>query len=138
MNRTPLAALALVTALVTASAAAFGTQATAPQKNPQAFQFNVEVRVGSAQPQAVGLAVLPRQVVRVPMGSDLILEVNAPAQDNEPSLVRLLRGTDNLAQVLHESRTLAPASVARTLAYRVCGQSVTFISPAPPAVPSCG
>jgi hypothetical protein len=133
MNRFALAALALVTV----SAAVWSSHAATPQAEPASYLFNGAVRVGQAQPMAFGQRVLPGQAVRIEVGPELILEFNTPTSDTQPSLVRLLQGKDAQTKVLHEARTLARANVTRSMAYRVCGASVTFITPAPAVVPAC-
>jgi hypothetical protein len=113
-----------------------GSQAFA---DPGTFQFSGEVQAGNLIAEAFGQSVALGHVRVLELPSGLRLELSAPRQDSEgaQTRIRLLQASGEQFRVLHEATTIGPASVDRSFGYLVCGQEVTFLTPAPRVSPAC-
>ena len=83
---------------------------------------------------------IPRgaEAVNVTRGN-LRLEMQAAATAIEPTqmIVRLLDISHEQPRVLHTSRSPDPPASARSLMYAICGDRITFRSPAPAQPEAC-
>lgn len=83
---------------------------------------------------------IPRgaEAVHVTRGN-LRLEMQAAASATESTqmTVRLLDISRELPRVLHTSRSAEPSAIARSLMYAICGDRITFRSPAPAQPEAC-
>ncbi len=105
------------------------------------FQFNGEVQKDSLRSSAYGLSIKLGQVAMFDMPGELKLQIATPKQDDERAVavVRLLRPTagPNRYEILHEARTVGASGKERSISYLVCGEQVTFLTPAPQVTPTC-
>jgi hypothetical protein len=69
----------------------------------------------------------------------LRIEVQVPASTNEQShtVVRLIEDSSGHPVVLHRAETGGSIAAPREIAYLVCKQQVTYISPMPSEAPVC-
>jgi hypothetical protein len=88
----------------------------------------------------VNLEMPPRQDFTVSSREEsLRLELTSVSTSRDPiqTVVKLVDFSGNQPRVMHTSRNPDPASATRSLTYRICGNTVTFISPSPAEPPGC-
>jgi hypothetical protein len=102
------------------------------------FGFKASVRNG-VNVFPVEVAVSPTSVKEIDIGDELFLEFTSPGNnaDGAMSMVRLLRKSGDEFKVLHTAQQVLLNGQPRRNGYSVCGDRVTFISPAPNPLPKC-
>ena len=122
-----------------AAAILLTTASTAHSVEP-AFRFSGEVVVDHQTPLAYGVAVQEKRGQSIDVPSGLKLEITAGRTGGEQAetQTRLLRPIGNgQFVVLHQAQTTGSADIDRSITYRVCGDVVTFMTPAPSISPKC-
>lgn len=104
--------------------ASFAAAASSP---PQA-QFNGYFTDEEATEHAFGIAVPLKGTSTIQLSTKYTLELHAASANRSVAKLIAADGT-----VLHESESLGPIDQRATFAYQVCGDAVTFMSPAPPS-----
>jgi hypothetical protein len=88
----------------------------------------------------VSLEMPPRQDFTVSSREEsLRLELTSVSTSRDPiqTVVKLVDFSGSQPRVMHTARDPAPPSAPRSITYRICGNVVTFISPAPTEPPGC-
>jgi hypothetical protein len=106
------------------------------------FNVTASVKVDGTPTQAFSYAVQLGQVrvLELPFGA-LRVELGARGSggSDKQAHIRLLQreGTSSDYRVLHEAYLSDTSPATRKVAYLVCGQRTTFMSPAPTEMPQC-
>ena len=104
----------------------------------QSLVYEISVRQGDEEVQTVQVEIDDGQIQAVDLQGGLKVELTADAvrSENEDSVtVRLMRKAN--LEVLHTARHSRLGNAERRIAYVVCGDNVTYLSPAPNDIPLC-
>lgn len=104
----------------------------------QSLVYEVSVRQGGEEVQTVRVEIDDGQIQAVDLEGGLKVELTAEAvrSESEDSVtVRLMRKAN--LEVLHTARHSRLRTAERRIAYVVCGDNVTYFSPAPNDIPMC-
>lgn len=104
----------------------------------QSLVYEISVRQGDEEVQTVQVEIDDGQIQAVDIEGGLKVELTAEAirSESEDSVtVRLMRRAN--LEVLHTARHSLLGTAERRIAYVVCGDNVTYLSPAPSDIPMC-
>ena len=109
----------------------------ASASTPERVQFMGSVQQDGITPVTFDLQLPSKQAVTIQLSDGSTLELATPGNSASPdgARIRLLSPT---GQVLHTATVPDPGMASTSFAYRVCKGQVTYMSPAPAAVPACG
>lgn len=114
-----------------------GISVAALASGPDRVQFMGAVQRDDLTPVAFDLQLPSRQAATLRLSDGSTIELAAPGNSESPegARIRLLSPT---GQILHTATVPDPSMTSKSFAYRVCGDQITYISPAPTVVPACG
>lgn len=104
----------------------------------QSLVYEISVRQGDEAVQTLQVEIDDGQIQAVDLEGGLKVELTAEAirSESEDSVtVRLMRKAN--LEVLHTARHSLSGIAERRIAYVVCGDKVTYLSPAPNDIPRC-
>lgn len=123
-----LAAMSVLCALTAGGVQAAGTS-----------HFSISIAGTGMASRTLELEAPPRGKTVVETLGELTVELT-PRQSDHPSstaIVRLLRNQDGTRMVLHTARVAEHSQDKVQMAYLLCDDTVTFMSPAPQVSPGC-
>ena len=103
----------------------------------QLYLYEISVRHNNGDVQTIEVQVLHGQVQQAGLEGNLQIEFSPVVAEggNAATLVQLMRSSD--LQVLHTARQSHLGVDVRRIAYVVCDDRVTFMSPTPKGLPTC-
>ena len=103
----------------------------------QSYLYEISLRSDNEDVQTVEVKVIPGQSQQIFLEGNLRIEFspNVSAGGDDATHVQLMRSAN--LQVLHTATQSNSGVEFRRIAYVVCGEQVTFMSPAPTKLPTC-
>lgn len=101
--------------------------------------FSISIQGTGIAGKTLELDAPPYSKTVVESLGDLTVELT-PRQDTDPNaraVVRLLRNYEGARVLLHTAKVAGYYHGTWQLAYLICNDAVTFLSPAPPTLPGC-
>jgi hypothetical protein len=120
-----------VSGLFVAAAASFVVTAALASEPPAIPEFVGSIWEGQTQLAHLKMVPAPGRTAIVSAGPSHVLELTSHVSGD--SVIRLL---DSSGRALHTANTSAGTSAVKSFRYVVCGNRVTYSSPAPKDVPA--
>lgn len=117
----------------------FAILATACAVTQQPIVYEISVRDSGSPLRTVELELNPFETRRMDLTDSLQIELVAAASADDPgqTTIRLWRSPEAELALLHSARQSGALGSSRRIAYLVCANGITFLSPAPRHLPEC-
>jgi hypothetical protein len=122
---------------IAVAALLFGVSLPASAAMPEQVQFVGSVHRDDLTPITFDLHLPSRQGVVLTLADGSTLELATPGSPASPDEARV-RLVSPTGEVRHTATMPGPGLASTSFAYRICNGRVTYMSPAPAAIPRCG